>query len=103
MHEAGLVEQALQDALQGRMTVAALEMEIGDPAGISAEAARLHLEIAMREVGLEGIPVEIRVASVSCPACGSAASQATAESFCAACGWPLPRPEGAPLVIWARS
>ncbi|MEX1156622.1 MAG: hydrogenase/urease maturation nickel metallochaperone HypA [Chloroflexota bacterium] len=103
MHEAGLVEQALQDALRGRMTVAALEMEIGDPAGISAEAARLHLEIAMREVGLEGVPVEIRVAGVTCPACGTGASQATAEAFCATCGWPLPRPEGAPLVIRARS
>jgi len=103
MHEAGLVEQALQDGLRDHVTVATIEMEIGDPAGISAEAARLHLEIAMREVGLEGVPVEIRVASVPCPACGSAASQATAEAFCATCGWPLPRPEGAPLVIRARS
>lgn len=102
MHEAGLVEAALQDALRGRTIIAALEMEISDPAGVSADAARLHLEAAMREAGLDHVPVEIRVASVSCPACDSTASQATADAFCAACGWPLPRPEGAPLAIRAR-
>jgi Zn finger protein HypA/HybF involved in hydrogenase expression len=102
MHEAGLVERALQDALRGRPTVAALEMEISDPASVSADAVRLHLEIAMRELGLEGVPVEIRVAGVACTACGAEASQATADAFCVACGWPLPRHEGVPLLIRAH-
>lgn len=102
MHEAGLVERALEDALRGQPTVSTLELEIGDPVGVSEDAVLLHLEIAMRELGLEGVPVEIRVAGVTCAACSLETERATADAFCVGCGWPLPRREGAPLRIRAR-
>lgn len=102
MHEAGLVERALADALRGHPAVATLDLEINDPVGISADAALLHLEIALRELGMESVPIKVQVAGVTCGVCGLLTERATANAFCDACGYPLPRREGAPLLVRVR-
>ncbi len=99
MHEAGLVSRALSEALIDHGPVSAIELEVVDPVGFSVDSTLLHLEAALAERGLAGIPVNVRVRPVQCVECGLSAVPASSELFCGACGWPLPRVNGAPLRI----
>ncbi|OGN86907.1 MAG: hypothetical protein A2X23_00815 [Chloroflexi bacterium GWC2_73_18] len=102
MHEAGLIEAALDGALRRASAPAALELHISDPVRVGGEAARFHLELALRARGLGELPVELRIDPVDCPACAVAVVPDPAAPFCPGCGWPLPRRDGPGLEIRAR-
>jgi hypothetical protein len=132
MHEAGLVAQALGRALDQALRAAPpaaapvhaappgaapgvqapgpkpadvtwLKLDVLDPVGLSVDATLLHLELAMAEHGLAGVPVALHVMPVRCAGCGDSSVPAPGDPFCAACGWPLPRQEGSPLRIRAMT
>ena len=109
MHEAGLIAEALTDALRrgprgGDLARApvALEAVVTDPVRVSAAALGLHLEIALRQMGLAQVPVRIDVRGVACPTCGTANRPDPGRPFCEACGWPLPGQPGSGVRIKAR-
>lgn len=100
MHEAGLVAQALDRALdEAPGTLSGVVLEVLDPVGLSVDATLLHLEVALAEHGLPGLPVSLHVSQVRCAGCGVSDVPAAGELFCASCGWPLPRHEGSPLRV----
>lgn len=103
MHEAGLIGAALAGALAATPGAGALELRIRDPVRVGADAARLHLELALRARGLEGLPIAVRVEPVHCPSCEAENRPDPGSPFCSACGWPLPRRAGPGLEIRARS
>jgi Zn finger protein HypA/HybF involved in hydrogenase expression len=106
VHEAGLVTRALQHAIDERTgdasppgRIGSLELEILDPVDVSAESARLHLEQALIECGLAGLPFRVTVAAVRCVACGATVVPGAGDAFCSGCDAPLPRREGSALRI----
>lgn len=109
MHEAGVVSEALSEALAtGRPARAlparprALEVVVTDPAHLAAEAIRLHLELVLHDRGLSEVPIEIEVRPIECTSCGTRNRPDPAWAFCDVCGWPLPRQPGRGVRIRAR-
>ncbi len=109
MHEAGLVAEALSDALRtppggrrGRPHPRALEAVVTDPVDVSAESIELHLEIALRRMGLADVPIDVQVLGVECPVCGAQNRPDPGWAFCDVCSLPLPRQPGSAVRIRAR-
>jgi hypothetical protein len=80
-----------------------VELEVLDPVGLSLSSVMLHLNAALADDGLAGVPVTVRVTPVVCVECGRSIVPEAGESLCPSCGWPLPRRSGHPLRITARA
>jgi Zn finger protein HypA/HybF involved in hydrogenase expression len=102
MHEAGIASQAVDAAfaeaasagLLGRQP-AGLDVVI-DPGRVTPDAIAFHLELALRDHGLDNLDVAITTEVTACPACGAPGSE-DAWLLCETCGAPLPDRDG-PIV-----
>jgi hypothetical protein len=99
VHEAGLLAAAVADAVaaagldgtSGEVPMpSVLLVHVRDPIHVAPESARLHAELALRKLGLEGVTIEVEADPVECVLCGVANEAYADHPFCADCGWPLP-------------
>lgn len=102
MHEAGVARRAIEAALEQLPEADRSRRPIGldvriDPARISGDSLTLHLELALGELGLAGLSIDVTPESVACPACGTP-STAEAWLLCESCGAPLPA-VGGPMAV----
>jgi Zn finger protein HypA/HybF involved in hydrogenase expression len=106
MHEAGLAAAILDQTLAAAGTRLApgahptrLEVQVTDATQVAADALELHLRIALHERGLSGVPVDVTVLPITCPACGEVGRPAPAWPFCAGCGQALPERPGSGVRV----
>jgi hypothetical protein len=103
MHEAGAVGRALDTAFReappGASAPRSALLVVTDPAHIAAQAAELHLQVHLAEMGLADLPIRTSVRPVTCASCGAVTEPEPSDPFCGACGWPLPNVEGPGVEI----
>jgi hypothetical protein len=103
MHEAGAVGRALDTAMRGAPPGAtaprSAELVVTDPANIAPQAAELHLQVHLAEIGFADLPIRTSIRPVTCVSCGAACEPEPSDPFCGACGWPLPAVPGPGVEI----
>lgn len=97
MHEAGVAARALEAAIteataRGAMPPSGVDV-VFDRTRVTEDSLRFHLELALRDVGLAGLPVRMRAIDVACPACGATVA-ADGWPVCEGCGSILPSRTG---------
>jgi len=104
LHEAGLLAAAVAEALAAGPRAArepsgpgatgarpvAVTVRVHDPMHVAPEAAHLHAEVALRERGLAGIPINVVADPVVCAICDASNEVRADHPFCSECGFPLP-------------
>jgi hypothetical protein len=103
LHEAGLLAAAVAEALAagppegrlgpgdpGALRPTAVTVRVHDPMHVAPESAVLHAEVALRERGLDGIPIAVEADPVTCAICEASNEVRPNHPFCDACGFPLP-------------
>jgi hydrogenase nickel insertion protein HypA len=94
MHELGLAEQILEDALRERSRhgggrVVGLRLAVGELSGIDREVLAAAIEVVSQGTALEGVPLDVEpvAGSLVCARCGVLEVEtADPSGYCGLCG-----------------
>ena len=98
MHEAGVAARALEGALEaarevGRGVAPSAIRVTFDPRRVTEDSLRFHMELALGQAGLAGLPIQMEPLVVECPSCG-ARVPGEAWPLCESCGAVVPAGTG---------